>query len=100
MQSPKLQRAILRSQVHKLVSGLPTYILGYRNRNTSISFGTAAASFGFGSEPVLHNKDPEGVMPTMCWVTELALGMDTDGEGSGTPPQYSCLENPMDGGTW
>ena len=36
----------------------------------------------------------------MCWVTELALGMDTDGEGSGTPPQYSCLENPMDGGAW
>ena len=22
------------------------------------------------------------------------------GEGSGTPLQYSCLENPMDGGTW
>ena len=22
------------------------------------------------------------------------------GEGNGTPPQYSCLENPMDGGTW
>ena len=22
------------------------------------------------------------------------------GEGSGNPLQYSCLENPMDGGTW
>ena len=22
------------------------------------------------------------------------------GEGSGTPRQYSCLENPMDGGAW
>ena len=22
------------------------------------------------------------------------------GEGHGTPLQYSCLENPMDGGTW
>ena len=22
------------------------------------------------------------------------------GEGNGTPLQYSCLENPMDGGTW
>ena len=22
------------------------------------------------------------------------------GEDSGTPPQYSCLENPMDGGAW
>ena len=24
----------------------------------------------------------------------------SDGEGSGTPLQYSCLENPMDGGAW
>ena len=23
-----------------------------------------------------------------------------DGKGSGTPLQYSCLENPMDGGAW
>ena len=22
------------------------------------------------------------------------------GEGNGTPRQYSCLENPMDGGAW
>ena len=22
------------------------------------------------------------------------------GEGNGTPLQYSCLENPMDGGVW
>ena len=22
------------------------------------------------------------------------------GEGSGSPLQYSCLENPMDGGAW
>ena len=24
----------------------------------------------------------------------------TDGEGNSTPLQYSCLENPMDGGAW
>ena len=24
----------------------------------------------------------------------------TAGEGNGTPLQYSCLENPMDGGAW
>ena len=23
-----------------------------------------------------------------------------DGEGDGIPLQYSCLENPMDGGAW
>ena len=26
--------------------------------------------------------------------------MGYDGEGDGTPLQYSCLENPMDGGAW
>ena len=26
--------------------------------------------------------------------------MQSLGEGDGTPPQYSCLENPMDGGAW
>ena len=26
--------------------------------------------------------------------------MTQDGEGNGTPLQYSCLENPMDGGPW
>ena len=24
----------------------------------------------------------------------------TGGEGNGNPLQYSCLENPMDGGAW
>ena len=24
----------------------------------------------------------------------------TSGEGNGTPLQYSCLENPMNGGAW
>ena len=23
-----------------------------------------------------------------------------NGEGNGTPPQHSCMENPMDGGAW
>ena len=26
--------------------------------------------------------------------------IQSDGEGDGTPLQYSCLENPMDGGAW
>ena len=26
--------------------------------------------------------------------------IDQSGEGNGTPFQYSCLENPMDGGAW
>ena len=31
---------------------------------------------------------------------DLNLLRGTDGEGDGTPLQYSCLENPMDRGAW
>ena len=30
----------------------------------------------------------------------LRSGRGPLGEGNGTPIQYSCLENPMDGGAW
>ena len=30
----------------------------------------------------------------------IGLPYPTIGEGNGTPLQYSCLENPMDGGAW
>ena len=31
---------------------------------------------------------------------ELRAFRTKNGEGNGTPLQYSCLENPMDGGAW
>ena len=34
---------------------------------------------------------------TWCLLGESVLDF---GEGNGTPLQYSCLENPMDGGAW
>ena len=30
----------------------------------------------------------------------FCLSASSVGEGNGTPLQYSCLENPMDGGAW
>ena len=30
----------------------------------------------------------------------ILRGSKITGEGNGTPLQYSCLENPMDGGAW
>ena len=34
--------------------------------------------------------------------SEIKMGFPSglDGEGNGTPLQYSCLENPMDGRAW
>ena len=40
------------------------------------------------------------------WVSNLPDDLEMNkashlgGEGNGTPLQYSCLENPMDGGAW
>ena len=31
---------------------------------------------------------------------EKTLMLGKIGEGNGSPLQYSCLENPMDGGVW
>ena len=31
---------------------------------------------------------------------EMGKSKRSSGEGNGTPLQYSCLENPMDGGAW
>ena len=38
----------------------------------------------------------QGVFP----IQELDPSLLHCGEGDGTPLQYSCLENPMDGGAW
>ena len=50
---------------------------GHLQNQALLLFAQLALAY-IGSEPILHNKDPGGVMPTMCWVTELALGMDTE----------------------
>ena len=34
------------------------------------------------------------------WSDLAAAAVTKHGEGNGTPLQYSCLENPMDGGAW
>ena len=48
------------------------------------------------------------VIPTICYfrkwnheiVKRLVVPRDSEGEGNGNPLQYSCLENPIDRGTW
>ena len=37
---------------------------------------------------------------TLLWIPDLASIKRGQGEGNGTPLQYCCLENPMDGGAW
>ena len=43
----------------------------------------------------------EMVMDREAWRTAIyGVAKSQTGEGNGTPPQYSCLENPIDGGSW
>ena len=37
---------------------------------------------------------------TLCNPVDCSPLGSSVGEGNGTPLQYSCLENPMDGGAW
>ena len=42
----------------------------------------------------------ERVKMNIIWSIIYMLMYTISGEGNGTPLQYSCLENPMDGGAW
>ena len=39
-------------------------------------------------------------LPAMWMIQVQSLSESSSGEGIGNPLQYSCLENPMDRGTW
>ena len=52
----------------------------------------------FGASPVAQAvKNLPAMQET--WVRFLSWE-DSPGEGNGHPPQYSCLENPMDRAAW
>ena len=54
-------------------------------------------------DPFKKIRDTMGTFPAKMGTIKDRNGMDlteADGEDSGTPLQYSCLENPMDGGAW
>ena len=40
------------------------------------------------------------IMSFIYHINLLNICLAEDGEGNGTSLQYSCLENPMDGGAW
>ena len=50
----------------------------------------------------LHNlfRILHGRLPSAHLLIYSVIYITLYGEGNGTPLQYSCLENPMDGGAW
>ena len=49
---------------------------------------------------VLTGMKAPYILSTLYAVSNLILTMRHNREGNGTSLQYSCLENPMDGGAW
>ena len=49
---------------------------------------------GFG---IVNKAEVDVFLERSCFFDDPT---DVGGEGNGTPLQYSCLENPMDGGAW
>ena len=47
-----------------------------------------------------HQQNTVSNWPTSSIHYFIQLSYTVWAEGNGTPLQYSCLENPMDGGAW
>ena len=52
------------------------------------------------SPPALNLSQHQGLFQWVASLHQVARVARVFGEGDGTPLQYSCLENPMDGGAW
>ena len=50
--------------------------------------------------PVWQSLGPSTLLQMVLFHSLYGRVVFHCGEGNGTPLQYSCLENPMDGGTW
>ena len=54
-------------------------------------------------EQTLGDREGQGSLGALQFMELQRIRHDLateDGEGNGTPLQYSCLENPMDRGAW
>ena len=59
-----------------------------------------SASLQHGSRPLCPLTESRTLIPRTLRALFILLLCSGTGEGNGTPLQYSCLENPMDGGAW
>ena len=82
---------MMSSQLHLWRDILFTYIDPDDLNTTGIQ--EHSRQFWLGLAALLQNGEEE------TW-RKLHLSRKGNGEGNGTPLQYSCLENPMGGGAW
>ena len=82
----------------------PLSLLGEQSGTVTHGQGWERGRHGPCSHMCSHHWSPAGAQ-SMCNYAQssdlpLEVTLEKDGEGNGTPLQYSCLENPMDGGAW
>ena len=77
------------------LSKVKTCVRGYK----SVGWAEAALKKR-GPQMVLQSQVREKVSGCVISSCTILWLVDGDGEGNGTPLQYSCLENPMDRGAW
>ena len=64
--------------------------------------GETMSDFIFGGSKIIADGDcSHEITRRLLLGSKVMTNLDSIfGEGNGTPLQYSCLENPMDGGAW
>ena len=67
-------------------------------RNTGTYIHTHTSIHNYNQRVLICKIDSQGKFAV--WCGDLKLGAVWQHRGNGTPLQYSCLENPMDGGVW
>ena len=48
----------------------------------------------------MAKKNEKNKITSLRYIFNYVIPQEVVGEGNGSPLQYSCLENPMDGGAW
>ena len=85
-----LQSMGLQSVRHDLTTEQQVLVICPNARNTRIPQKGPSCSL----------DPPRPLSPRLLTCPGLRDAPCKEGEGNGTPLQYSCLENPMDGGAW
>ena len=77
--------------------------IAMRSISSSVSFKTCVSLLIFCFDDLSIGVSEVLKSPTVTVLLSASPFMSVSvclGEGNGTPLQYSCLENPMDGGAW
>ena len=90
-------------KVYSSTYGWNVLKISVRSISSNISFKTCVSLLIFCFDDLSIGVSGVLKSPTIIVLLSISPFMSVSvclGEGNGTPLQYSCLENPMDGGAW